>query len=337
MSAPIICITPNPALDVTYRVPQLKPHSTNRVDEKGVRPGGKGINVARILDAAGLEASVLGPSGGETGRKVADLLRASHPALSQEWVECAWETRTTVAVVDDEDTTMFNEAGGPVSRDDWEELIRRTQLALNPGTVVTVSGSLPPGVSPEDLGRLIATINACDAITVVDTSGPALLAAADAGAHVLKPNHHELQDATGSSSLEKGTNDLLTRGCRAVVVSRGERGLLLNAGDRRVSARLPEALTGNPTGAGDAVVAALARGIATSIRPGGTTAEARQGQAVVLGGARTDQGESMAAALHEALPTAVAWSAAAVLSPFAGEIEHSEIERLRAIVEIEEE
>lgn len=312
MRRSVVCITPNPALDVTYRTGRTLLHATNRVVAEGARPGGKGVNVARLLDAAGIDVTVQGPLGGDAGRRIAGLLEHLNPGVSQDWVAAQAETRSTVAVVDDTDTTMFNERGGPITAAEWDDVIRRAQQRTGPGTVVTVSGSLPPGVDPSKLGQLVATINECGACTIVDTSGPALIVAAEAGAHVLKPNHHELLEATGASSVQEGAALLAARSGHAVVVSRGQRGLLLATSEQRCNARLPEPLVGNPTGAGDAVVAAVA-------------------------GELTTQSDALDEALRRALPAAIAWSAAAVLSPFAGEIDMSQIDRLSAEVIFEEE
>lgn len=38
----ILTVTLNTALDITYRVPALRPHASHRVTEVTERPGGKG-------------------------------------------------------------------------------------------------------------------------------------------------------------------------------------------------------------------------------------------------------------------------------------------------------
>jgi tagatose 6-phosphate kinase len=66
----ILTVTLNTALDITYRVRGLRPHSSHRVTEVIERPGGKGLNVGRVLAALGHEVTVTGFSGGATGRTV---------------------------------------------------------------------------------------------------------------------------------------------------------------------------------------------------------------------------------------------------------------------------
>jgi|GEM_PF-54774 len=170
----------------------------------------------------------------------------------------------------------------------------------SPGArVLVISGSLPPGIPNDALPDLIRLGRDAGALVIADTSGPALLAAADAGAAVLKPNEHELRDATGLDDPIDGARELIRRGARLVLLSLGADGMLAvtpsASGDVDVlHARLGEVLAGNPTGAGDAAVAACA----------------------VL----------MDAGIHDPDPIlrrATAWSAAAVLMPLAGEIHPS--------------
>lgn len=293
----IHCVTPNPAVDVTYRLPTVRLHAVNRIDQVTQRPGGKGVNVARLLAAAGRDVATYGFLGGSTGQQLSDLLHRLQPAIQQRWTATASDTRLTIAVVDDRDTTMFNEPGRAVTDDDWEHLTAAVTTHCGPGDVVTISGSLPAGSTPGHLGTLVARSRDAGATVVVDTSGPALLAAAHPGAHVLKPNQHELLEITGATDVQQGAAALLDAGCQAVVASLGADGLLLATSRHAWTARLDEALSGNPTGAGDALVAALAQHLATG------------------------SADNLEAALLDALPDAVGWSAAAVLSPVAGEID----------------
>ena len=171
--------------------------------------------------------------------------------------------------------------------------------AAGAARVLVISGSLPPGIPDDALPDLIRLGREAGVSVIADTSGPALLAAADAGASVLKPNEHELRDATGLDDPVDGARELIRRGARLVLLSLGADGMLAvtptASGDVSVlHARLGAALAGNPTGAGDAAVAACA----------------------VL----------MDAGVHDPaqiLRRATAWSAAAVLMPLAGEIHPS--------------
>jgi len=287
----IVAVTPNPAIDLTYRVPALEPGGTHRVPTASARAGGKGVNVARVLHQQGRPVIVVGTAGGESGRQLAADLERS--GIAHALVPVAADTRRTVAIVDDEGAaTVLNETGAEPDAEEVRWLHDRV-VGLLPGASCLVgSGSLPPGVSTEFYGSLVREASGRGIPSVIDASGPALVMAAAAGANVLKPNAEELQTATGEADPIRGGEALLALGAGLVLVSLGADGMLaLSARGDRWRARLPEPLRGNPTGAGDAAVAAVAAAI-------------------------TEGAEEVPALLIRAS----AWSAAAVLMPLAGEI-----------------
>jgi tagatose 6-phosphate kinase len=290
----ILAVTLNPALDITYRVDSVQPHATHRVREVAERPGGKGLNVARVLFQLGEPVLATGLLGGATGARITELLEG----IEHSFWPIAGETRRTVTVADGQRATGFWEPGPSVSTAEWEQF-RGHFAGLLPGvTVVTLSGSLPLGVPDEAYAQLIAVAREAGVSTVLDAEGAALELGIAAGPDVVKPNAHELGDMT--------PRQLLAHGARAVVASKGEDGMEAVTPTGTWRALPPERVSGNPTGAGDSAVAALARGIAAG------------------------------AGWAELVTDATAMSAAAVASPVAGHIDESAYERYRGAVEVEE-
>jgi tagatose 6-phosphate kinase len=141
----ILTVTPNVALDITYRVDQPTPGSSHRVRKVEERAGGKGINVARALHALGHDTVILGFVGGATaGTITTDLARGG---LAHELVAVEGPTRRSIAVVDssNEEATLFNEAGPRVPATSWNDLEATLAARLPEATALVVSGSLPPG------------------------------------------------------------------------------------------------------------------------------------------------------------------------------------------------
>ncbi|MHA7209099.1 1-phosphofructokinase family hexose kinase [Arthrobacter sp. MDT1-65] len=269
-SAPILTVTPNPALDTTYTVPTLVPGRSHRVAPPVVKAGGKGLNVARVIHQAGHGVHAVLPVGGESGA----LLRAdlAGSGIPHSLVDVALPTRRSIAVYDRAagDATLLNEEGRGLAPEEWD-LLAGTVLQWLPRSGCLVgSGSLPPDAAPGFYARLVEAARPLGVPTIVDTSGPALLAAARAGVTVLKPNHHELLESTGEADPERGAMKLLALGAGLVLVSRGEKGMLaFEARDSEISswhAGFPTVLAGNPTGAGDAAVAAVAVLLAQGVR-----------------------------------------------------------------------
>ncbi|WIM15572.1 hexose kinase [Microbacterium sp. zg-B96] len=308
----ILTVTPNPALDCTWHVAALTPGDSHRVGAGAERAGGKGINVARVLHATGTDTLALATAGGATGDALALDLRAA--GLAHRLVPVAASTRRSIAVVDDGrgEATLLNERGAALSPDEVTALLHTARTLAAGAAAVVLSGSLPAGIRSEDVGLLAADLVATGTIVIADVTGPALMAAAEAGAHVVKPNAAELHETTGCADVLTGARMLLERGAGLVIVSLGADGMLLvgrTAPDRPLRARLRRTLHGNPTGAGDAAVAAVAA-------------------ALVQRGSAADLTDDELAGLAR---DAVAWSASAVLMPQAGEVS-PERERLAADV-----
>lgn len=305
----ILTVTPNAALDITYEVDTITPHASHRVTAMAQRAGGKGVNVAAVLTQLGHPVLATGWAGGVIGGQVrADLDRRG---IRHDFATFDGETRRTVTVVarDVGDATVFNEAGPPQTPDSWgtlgEHLVRL--IRGSGATVVVLSGSLPPGVPAHGYADLVRLAHDAGAQVILDADGETLGSALSAGPDLVKPNRAELAAATGIPDLSGGVAALRARGARDVVVSAGADGLSWHPADGPVlRALLTEVLAGNPTGAGDACVAALAAGLAAGrSRP-------------------------------ETLRDAVAWSAAAVLQPVAGVLDPDDVTRLRAHILLEE-
>jgi 1-phosphofructokinase family hexose kinase len=259
--SPIVTVTLNPALDLTYAVDALVPLQTHRVATVAERPGGKGLNVARVLHSAGEPVLATGLLGGSTGARVAALLRADEVPAS--FVPIAGETRRTVAVADLAGATGFWEPGPRVTEAEWVAFLDHYTGLLDSAGVVVLSGSLPPGVPTDAYATLIRLAAGRETRTVLDTSGEALRHGLAAGPDLVKPNAEELAALLGDTAGDDLADAVRMRkhGARAVVVSHGPRGLLAVSGEGAWRGVPPERLAGNATGAGDACVAALARGL----------------------------------------------------------------------------
>ncbi|MFJ4204829.1 1-phosphofructokinase family hexose kinase [Streptomyces sviceus] len=301
----ILTVTLNTALDITYRVRSLRPHTSHRATEVVERPGGKGLNVARVLAALGHEVTVTGFTGGATGRAVQDGLTAV-PGLVDALVPVTGPTRRTIAVVDERSggTTQLNEPGPTVTPTEWSAFLEAYEDLVPSVSAVALCGSLPPGVPVGAYAGLIRTAKAAGVPVLLDTSGEALRRGVAARPDILKPNADELAELTGSHEPLRATQDARRRGARAVVASLGTQGLLAFTPEGRWHALPPTPQHGNPTGAGDAAVAGLLTGLLDQLP------------------------------WPDRLTRAVALSAAAVRSPAAGEFDRTTYENLLAGVSV---
>lgn len=290
----VVTVTPNPAVDVTYWVDGVKLGSSHRVAAPLNRAGGKGINVARVAHQQGYATLAVATVGGAAGEQFRTELQES--GIPHRLVEVGAQTRRTIALVDtvNGETSIFNEAGHALETVSWRALAAAVVESLEGAGVLVGSGSLPENAPADFYPALVALAHDAGIPAIIDTSGEGILAAARAGADLLKPNNHELMEAVGETDLPTAARRLLELGAKRVLVSVGEEGMLaFDAADPEhyLQAKLPAPLAGNPTGAGDAAVSAAA--VVLAVGTG---------------------------SLEDLLRAATAWSAAAVLMPGAGEI-----------------
>jgi tagatose 6-phosphate kinase len=254
----MLTITLNAALDVTYEVDLVRVGESHLVRRATVQAGGKGINVSRVAGRLGRRAAVTGLAGGIAGAAIRDDLRRA--GLTDELIEVGGESRRTVTVVDPRSATVFNECGDALVVD-WRDIESRMLRLARSHRVVVASGSVPAGVPVDVYARIVRAVHGAGGVAIVDATGDALLEAARAGADIVKPNAQELLAATGRSDVDVGIADLLELGAAAVAASLGADGIHLRRRDRALLASPRGHVTGNPTGAGDAAVAALAIGL----------------------------------------------------------------------------
>jgi tagatose 6-phosphate kinase len=265
----ILVVALNPALDITHQVECVDWAGVNRPGSVQAVPGGKGVNVARTLHALGTDVLLLVMAGGSTGDDIRlSLVAAGVPSV---FTEIAGSTRRTFAVLDTKrnQVALFNEPGPTLTAVEYARFQDTFHEALVGCDAVILSGSLPAGMPASTYADLIRAAATNGIPSFLDTSGDALRCGVAARPTLVKPNHGELGLAVGRvvpwagradlPAVVEAAHELRARGPEAVVVSLGEAGLLAVTADGCWLA-VPEAVTGNPTGAGDAVVAGLAHG-----------------------------------------------------------------------------
>ena len=302
---PVVCAALNPALDITYVSPRFITGEANRVGRVHTRPGGKAVNVARLLRQAGHDVLVTGFAGGPAGDEIAREL--AERSVPHSFTRCAAVSRRTVSAfsVEDAAATGYNESGPPVTAAEWAQFTADFAGLIGGAKAAVLSGSLPAGLPADAYRTLAAAAAEAGAEVFVDAHAGPLLAALAARPALVKPNEHELAEAAGLTvpialpDAARAARALLADGARAVVVSLGRRGLLAVRPGSALLAAPPEQ-RGNPVGAGDAAIAALVDGQLAG-RP-----------------------------WPDRLRRAAAMSAAAVRQPVAGEVDPTDVAELEA-------
>ncbi|MFD1486284.1 1-phosphofructokinase [Lacticaseibacillus baoqingensis] len=254
----IYSITLNPSLDYVVGLPKLALGRVNRLESAHKLPGGKGINVSRILEQLGISSTALGFAGGFTGQFLKQRLTALH--LQTAFTPIADDTRINVKLKAAEETEL-NAAGPTISPAEITAFKHTLTKALKPGDVVVMAGSLPNGLPTTFYHDLIPLIHAAHAEFVIDTTGQALLDTLPEHPYVVKPNHHELAELFGDAEYPSlaataaAGRRLLGLGAQHVLVSMAGKGALLITPDAAYHGFVQPGSVQNSVGAGDSMLA----------------------------------------------------------------------------------
>ncbi len=193
----IITVTLNAAIDKTLSVPNFRLGRRHRTVEQTTMPGGKGVNVARMLKTLDMPVIATGFAGGPTGTRIVEQLTDEH--ILNDFVRIREESRTNTSVLDPTtgEQTEINERGPAVSAKEME-LFRDKLVYLSRGAAIVVfAGSLPRGVEGDAYASLIRDVRKLDVVTIVDTDGEPLRQAVRAEPSVITPNVNEAEELVG--------------------------------------------------------------------------------------------------------------------------------------------
>ena len=259
----IYTVTLNPALDKTVEIPGLALDTVNRITRMRTDPGGKGINVSKVIAKLGGSSKAIGILAGDSGHAIQAALNREKLPNHFRFVE--GETRTNLKIIDPKNhtNTDINEPGIEVSENDLTILLNDLLTELRSGDIVVLAGSLPKGAPKDTYYTWGDACKNTGAKVFLDADGALLAEGLKAGPYLVKPNNDELSRMMGRElktldELADAGQTLIRRGIEHVVVSMGGRGALYLHKDSVIYAPALKVKVGSTVGAGDSVVAALA-------------------------------------------------------------------------------
>ncbi|MFY8329202.1 1-phosphofructokinase [Vagococcus carniphilus] len=252
----IYTVTLNPAIDYVIRVPEFKLDELNKTTEEYKFPGGKGINVSRILKNLNVESTNLGFVGGFTGTFIRE--RLAEERLITNFIEVPGDTRINIKLKSDVETEINGQ--GPTIEKIHLDALKAQLLDATPEDLVVFSGSIPKGLPNDVYIELVKLVKEEGIPFVVDISNDQLLDILSFNPVLIKPNHHELAAIfnTSFNSFEEMIpygEKLVEMGAEQVLLSMGKDGAALF---NETGVYRAPGLTGalkNSVGAGDSMVA----------------------------------------------------------------------------------
>jgi len=306
----IVTVTLNTSVDRTLEVPRFEVGGHLKGRAVRVQPAGKGVNVARCLARLGVPSVVTGLVGVRERELFREALAGTLAA--DELVAVADATRTNTTILDPElgTNTHIRETGFQVQEAEFEALCGKLRGLASADALVTFCGSLPPGIAPRGIGRLLAACQERGARVAADLNGSELGVAAAARPLLIKPNVEELAELLGRD-LASATEAELLGAARSlcdrvgtVLLTRGKDGALAVSQGTALAGSAEVGAVRNTVGCGDAFLAGYLAGLWRGAAP------------------------------EECLGQAVACGAASALADAAGQIEPRQVAELMERVEV---
>lgn len=259
----ITTITLNAAIDKAYYMDdKIENGKVMRVTSVKNTAGGKGLNVARIVNLCGEEVLASGLVGGYNGKYLESLL--DQDGIRHDFDHIEGETRSCINILDDVfGSTEYLEPGCGVTEEEERNFLKRFPKIIEKSSVVTISGSAPKGMSKEIYKFMISIAKDAKKQVILDTSGELLERGLEACPTIVKPNKDEMEmlfhtKIQSMDDVVENAKKILARGISYVVASLGRDGAMLLGKEGIFLGKPPKIKAVNTVGCGDSMVGALA-------------------------------------------------------------------------------
>ena len=256
----IITIALNPSIDVTLWPETYDCCEPNRCSREKVYPGGKSVNVTRVLKSLGIPAHLIGIA----GRENIDLLRGllDRDGIDYRLLETAGAVRENITVITPARRAFtVNRQGIPIEKQAWDQLFISVQKELVPDgeNLVVFAGSLPPNISAAEYKRLILSIRRHNVKIALDTDFLSFSQIREIAPFVIKPNMKEAENILSRSGITArdafGAASLLAEAAEHVLLSMGAQGICYHHRQEGLRVRVPAVAVSSTVGAGDTALA----------------------------------------------------------------------------------
>ena len=259
----IYTVTLNPSIDYVIKVDKLTTGNINRVNEEHVYPGGKGINVTRILKSLDNDNIALGFVSGFTGDYIINSLQELN--LKSDFIKVKEGfTRINVKVKSEEETEI-NGQGPKISEEELNQFYKVIDKLVD-GDILILSGSIPSCLDERLYESIMKKVEDRDIKVIVDATKNLLLNVLKYKPFLIKPNNHELAEMfnvelNSTEDVVFYARKLKEMGAQNVLISMGKDGaLLVTENDEVFASSVAKGEVINSVGAGDSMVAGFIAG-----------------------------------------------------------------------------
>ncbi|WMJ22457.1 1-phosphofructokinase family hexose kinase [Paludicola sp. MB14-C6] len=262
----IITITLNPSLDTTLWVDRFDLKEPVSAIREQIYPGGKSINVTRVLTALGIKSKALGFVGEQNITTFIQLL--DQEEISYHFISVKGTIRENFSIVmPNGELFKVNRAGFSVEQSVLDSLQSNIESEIKDGDQVLLvfAGSLPKNVSKEQYKTLIQNLSDEGIQIAIDTDIFTEQDIKELKPYIMKPNEVELSHLAKTENMnEKATCEYakkLSQYATHVLVSRGDEGLLYAGNNELIQCSVPEVEVKSTVGAGDTTLAGFIKAL----------------------------------------------------------------------------
>jgi len=252
----IYTLTLNPSVDYIVEADEIVLGELNRSKNEAKFPGGKGINVSRVLRSMEMESKAIGFLGGFTGKYVEEFL--NREGIYTGFIKVDGDTRINIKLKADTETEI--NARGPEISSLSLSLLKEQIKQIGNGDFLVLAGSIPSSMPGTIYEEIVQICKDTGAEVIVDAEGDLLKTVLEYQPFLIKPNHHELGQFfnTEVSSTEEAIfygKKLIEAGAKNVIVSLAEKGAVYINESTAYTASVPKGEVKSSVGAGDSMVA----------------------------------------------------------------------------------
>ncbi|MCX8082836.1 MAG: 1-phosphofructokinase family hexose kinase [bacterium] len=267
----VYTISFNSSVDHTFYLRSIRFDDINRIEKSRIDAGGKGLNVARMLNILGCPSTALTFLGGPNGTILKKLLEDEQVPFR--YVPIKGNIRNIFNFIAGKKVLRINEKGPSVSRKEKDAFLNLIySLNISKGDIVSISGSVPPGIEKDIYRRIIKRVLAEGGIVVLDADGDVLKEGIKEKPHIIKPNLWELSRATGKKirsfkDLQYILSSIIDKGISNILLTNGERGAILFSNKCFLYGIPPSIKAVSTIGCGDTFLAGFLYGYWKSMSP----------------------------------------------------------------------
>lgn len=258
----IYTVTLNPAIDYYISMNEFHEGELNSINNGYTLPGGKGINVSKVLKNFGVESVALGFVGGFTGDYIRKNLKEY--GIAERLVELKEQTRINIKIKTDKDESEIAGYSPKISEMECQNFLD-TMKNIKAGDTLVLSGSVPKSLDSKIYQTIIDSLP--EGVKVVlDTRGEPFSYALKRGVFLTKPNNVELGEFFNEKyeTIEEiiaAGEKLRKLGSENVIISLGKNGSVLITEEGSYIGNVPKGKLVSSVGAGDSMVAGTLYGL----------------------------------------------------------------------------